>query len=191
MDRQQSALREACAHGIATAMKTSLAVVVLAAGAGTRMKSALPKVLHPLAGWPMIRHVLDNVGKLRPVRVIGVIAQGRKPWRRLSRPIPPSSKRKPLGTGHAAKAALGALKGHAGRSWWSFGDAPLVTAGSMKRLVAACARQKAAVGVLGFRAHDPSPYGRLVTGSDGGLEKIVESRDCSERKGASISAIPA
>ena len=61
-----------------------------------------------------------------------------------------------------------------------FGDAPLVTAGSMKRLIAACARKKASVGVLGFRAHDPSPYGRLVVGGDGGLEKIVESRDCSD-----------
>ena len=71
-------MQEADARGIATAMKTSLAVVVLAAGAGTRMKSALPKVLHPLAGWPMIRHVLGNVGKLRPACVIGVIAPGSK-----------------------------------------------------------------------------------------------------------------
>ena len=59
-------------------MKSSIAVVVLAAGAGTRMKSALPKVLHPLAGWPMLRHVLDNVGRLRPGRIVGVISPGAK-----------------------------------------------------------------------------------------------------------------
>ena len=57
-------------------MKSPIAVVVLAAGAGTRMKSALPKVLHPLAGWPMLRHVLDNVGRLKPSRIVGVIAPG-------------------------------------------------------------------------------------------------------------------
>jgi len=161
-------------------MKTSLAVVVLAAGAGTRMKSALPKVLHPLAGWPMIRHVLDNVGKLRPARVVGVIAPGSKAVAQAFSPHPIVNQAKPLGTGHAAKAALGVLKGHVGPVLVVFGDAPLVTAGSMKRLVAACVRKKASVGVLGFRARDPSPYGRLVVDSDGGLEKIVESRDCSD-----------
>ena len=57
-------------------MKSSIAVVVLAAGAGTRMKSALPKVLHPLANWPMLRHVLANVMALKPARVVGVVAPG-------------------------------------------------------------------------------------------------------------------
>ena len=161
-------------------MKVTLAVVVLAAGAGTRMKSALPKVLHPLAGWPMLRHVLDNVGKLRPARVIGVIAPGAEAVAQAFAPHATVVQAKPLGTGHATKAALGALKGHAGPVLVVFGDAPLVTAGSMKRLIAACVRRKAAVGVLGFRARDPSPYGRLIIGSDGGLEKIVESRDCSD-----------
>src|SRR5438132_263015 len=52
-------------------MKSPIAVVVLAAGAGTRMKSAVPKVLHPLAGWPMVRHVLENVARLRPARIVG------------------------------------------------------------------------------------------------------------------------
>src|SRR5476651_602046 len=95
-------------------MKSSVAVVVLAAGAGARMKSALPKVLHPLAGWPMLRHVLDNVGKLRPERVIGVIAPGGKAVARAFAPHPTVVQARPLGTGHAAKAALVALKDHAG-----------------------------------------------------------------------------
>jgi bifunctional UDP-N-acetylglucosamine pyrophosphorylase / glucosamine-1-phosphate N-acetyltransferase len=163
-------------------MKISVAVVVLAAGAGTRMKSALPKVLHRLAGWPMLTHVLDNVGKLRPAHVIGVIAPGAKAVAHAFEPHLTVVQAKPLGTGHAVKAALNALEDHRGPVLVVFGDAPLVTTASMKRLIAACVRQKAAVGVLGFRARDPSPYGRLVLGSDGGLERIVESRDCSEEE---------
>ena len=57
-------------------MKSPIAVVVLAAGAGKRMKSALPKVLHPLAGWPMMRHVLENARSLKPSRIVGVVAPG-------------------------------------------------------------------------------------------------------------------
>ncbi|MBX9946234.1 MAG: bifunctional UDP-N-acetylglucosamine diphosphorylase/glucosamine-1-phosphate N-acetyltransferase GlmU [Reyranella sp.] len=159
-------------------MTSSLAVVVLAAGAGTRMKSKLPKVLHPLAGWPMLRHVLDNVGRLKPARIVGVISPGAGAVDAAFAPHPTVVQRKPLGTGDAAKAALGALKGHRGPVLVVFGDAPLVTAASMQRLVAACRRRGAAVGVLGFTAHDPSPYGRLIV-HDGVLEKIVESRDAN------------
>lgn len=157
-------------------MTSSIAVVVLAAGAGTRMKSSLHKVLHPLAGWPMLRHVLDNAGRLKPSLVVGVIAPGATSVAAAFAPHPTVVQKKPLGTGDAAKAALGALKGHRGPVLVVFGDAPLVTASSMKRLVAACRRTRAAVGVLGFRARDPSPYGRLIV-RDGVLEKIVESKD--------------
>jgi len=157
-------------------MKSPVAVVVLAAGAGTRMKSALPKVLHSLAGWPMLRHVLDNVARLKPARVVGVVAPGAKEVAAAFAPHATVVQRRPLGTGHAARAALPALKGHRGPVLVVFGDAPLVTAASMKKLVDACAREKAAVGVLGFKASDPTPYGRLIV-REGVLEKIVESRD--------------
>ncbi|MGQ0582787.1 MAG: bifunctional UDP-N-acetylglucosamine diphosphorylase/glucosamine-1-phosphate N-acetyltransferase GlmU [Reyranella sp.] len=164
-------------------MKSSIAVVVLAAGAGTRMKSALPKVLHPLAGWPMLRHVLDNVGRLKPNRIVGVISPGAKAVAQAFAPHPSAIQRRPVGTGDAAKAALGALKGHQGPVLVVFGDAPLVTTASMQRLVAACRKEKAAVGVLGFIARDPSPYGRLIVRS-GQLEKIVESKDADEAEKA-------
>jgi bifunctional UDP-N-acetylglucosamine pyrophosphorylase/glucosamine-1-phosphate N-acetyltransferase len=157
-------------------MKSSIAVVVLAAGAGTRMKSALPKVLHPLAGWPMLRHVLDNVGRLKPALVVGVISPGASAVAAAFAPHPTVVQKQPLGTGDAAKAALGVLKGHRGPVLVVFGDAPLVTTASMKKLIAACTRTKAAVGVLGFKAADPTPYGRLIV-HDGQLEKIVESKD--------------
>lgn len=159
-------------------MTSSIAVVVLAAGAGTRMKSSLPKVLHPLAGWPMVRHVLDHAARLKPSRIVGVISPGADAVAAAFAPHPTAVQRRPLGTADAAMAALGALKGHRGPVLVAFGDAPLVTAASMRRLVAACRRTGAAVGVLGFRAHDPSPYGRLIVRS-GVLERIVESKDAN------------
>jgi bifunctional UDP-N-acetylglucosamine pyrophosphorylase/glucosamine-1-phosphate N-acetyltransferase len=157
-------------------MKSPIAVVVLAAGAGTRMKSATPKVLHPLAGWPMLRHVLENAARLKPAKVVGVVASGALKVAAAFAPHPTVVQTRPLGTGDATKAALGALKGHHGPVLVVFGDAPLVTTATMRALLVACARAKAAVGVLGFRAADPTPYGRLIV-RDGELEKIVESKD--------------
>ncbi len=157
-------------------MKSPIAVVVLAAGAGTRMKSATPKVLHPLAGRPMVRHVLDNVARLKPVKIVGVVAPGARDVTRAFAPHPTVVQRQALGTGHAAKAALGELKGHRGPVLVVYGDAPLLTAASLERLIKTCLSERAAVGVLGFAARDPSPYGRLIV-RDGVLEKIVESRD--------------
>lgn len=160
-------------------MKSPIAVVVLAAGAGTRMKSALPKVLHPLANRPMLRHVLDNVAALKPARVVGVVAPGARDVVAAFAPHATVVQKKPLGTGDAARAALGALRGHTGPVLVVFGDAPLVTSTSLKRLLSACAKERAAVGALGFVAGDPSPYGRLIV-HRGMLEKIVESKDADE-----------
>lgn len=157
-------------------MKAPIAAVVLAAGAGTRMKSTLPKVLHQVANKPMVRHVLDTVARLKPARVVGVIAPGAERVAAAFAPHPTAVQRMPLGTGDAAKAALPALEGHSGPVLIVYADSPLLTAESLSRLVQACRGRKAAVGVLGFRARDPSPYGRLIL-SDGGLEKIVESKD--------------
>jgi len=157
-------------------MKSPIAVVVLAAGAGTRMKSALPKVLHPLAGWPMVRHVLENAARLKPIRIVGVVAPGAKEVAMAFAPHPAVVQRKPRGTGDAAKAALPALEGHRGPVLVVFGDAPLITTSTLRRLVEECRKAKAAVGVLGFVAKDPTPYGRLIV-NDGMLERIVESKD--------------
>jgi bifunctional UDP-N-acetylglucosamine pyrophosphorylase/glucosamine-1-phosphate N-acetyltransferase len=164
-------------------MKPPIAVVVLAAGAGTRMKSAIPKVLHPLAGWPMVRHVLENVRRLRPARIVGVVAPGAKDVAAAFAPHPTAVQRRPRGTGDAAKAALAALKGHRGPVLVVYADAPLLTAATLQRLVTACRKEKAAVGVLGFVARDPTPYGRLIM-HRGALEKIVESRDADESEKA-------
>jgi bifunctional UDP-N-acetylglucosamine pyrophosphorylase/glucosamine-1-phosphate N-acetyltransferase len=164
-------------------MKPPVAVVVLAAGAGTRMKSAIPKVLHPLAGWSMPRHVLENVRRLRPARIVGVVAPGARDVAAAFAPHPTVVQRRPRGTGDAAKAALAALKGHRGPVLVVYADAPLLTTATLQRLVAACRKEKAAVGVLGFVARDPAPYGRLIM-HRGALEKIVESRDADESEKA-------
>lgn len=160
-------------------MKSPVAVVILAAGAGTRMKSALPKVLHRLAGWSMLRHVLENVARLKPVLVVGVVAPGARDVAAGFAPHPTVVQKKPLGTGDATKAALGVLAGHRGPVLVVYADTPLIRSSTLQRLVEACRREKAAVGVLGFTARDPSPYGRLIV-RDGVLEKIVEGRDANE-----------
>ena len=164
-------------------MKSPIAVVVLAAGAGTRMKSALPKVLHPVAGMPMLAHVLASAARLKPAKIIGVTSPGATSVASAFAPHPTAVQKKAQGTGDAAKAALPAIAGHAGPVLVIFGDCPLITSASLQRLLQACRRAGAAVGVLGFRARDPSPYGRLVV-KDGALEKIVESKDANAEEKA-------
>jgi bifunctional UDP-N-acetylglucosamine pyrophosphorylase/glucosamine-1-phosphate N-acetyltransferase len=164
-------------------MPHPLAVVVLAAGAGTRMKSDLPKVLHPVAGWPMVRHVLAAAEALRPARIVVVGPPGRDDVARAVAPHRSVVQDRPLGTGDALRAALPALRGFADDVMVVFGDSPLLTPASLRRLLAArrrtAGRNRIALGVLGFRAADPTPYGRLVCGPTGDLERIVEARDAS------------
>lgn len=159
-------------------MKSPLAVVVLAAGAGTRMKSAIPKVLHPVAGKPMLAHVLASVARLKPAKVVGVIAPGAGTVAKAFAPHPTAVQKAALGTGDAVKAALPNLKGHTGPVLVVYGDSPLITTASLQRLLESCRKAKASVGVLGFVAKDPSPYGRLIVNGDA-LEKIVESKDAN------------
>src|SRR5262245_44070261 len=160
------------------AMKSPVAVVVLAAGAGTRMKSSLPKVLHPLAGWPMLRHVLETAAQLEPSRIVGVVAPDAESVAKAFAPHPTVVQDKPLGTGHATRAALSALDGHHGPVLVVYADCPLVTSSTLGMLVEACHERQAAVGVLGFVSGDPDPYGRLIV-CNGVLEKIVEARDAN------------
>jgi len=166
-----------------TGMKSPLAVVVLAAGAGTRMKSAVPKVLHPVAGKPMLAHVLASVARLKPAKVVGVIAPGAETVAKAFAPHPTAVQKKALGTGDAVKAALAALRGHSGPVLVVYGDSPLITTASLQRLLESCRKTGASVGVLGFIARDPSPYGRLIV-KDGALEKIVESKDANPEEKA-------
>jgi len=162
---------------------TKTAAVVLAAGLGTRMKSAIPKVLHPLAGRPMILHLLATLkrAKLNP-RVV-VVGPRMQAVADAVKPHPTVVQRPALGTGHAVMAAKGALAKFNGDVLVVFGADPLIRPETIARMVAARrARPKPAVVVLGFRAADPGDYGRLVVGRDGRLEAIVEARDATAKQ---------
>jgi bifunctional UDP-N-acetylglucosamine pyrophosphorylase/glucosamine-1-phosphate N-acetyltransferase len=163
-------------------MSAPLTVVVLAAGKGTRMRSGLPKVLHRVAGRPMIGHVLAAAAALEPVRTVVVLAPGMTEVEaELARSAlaPAVAIQEPaLGTGHALMAARERLAPE-GRVLVLYGDTPLVTALTLRRLLVAVEEAGAAVGVLGMRPPDTTGYGRLAFGSQG-LDAIVEERHADE-----------
>ncbi|HUK58137.1 MAG TPA: bifunctional UDP-N-acetylglucosamine diphosphorylase/glucosamine-1-phosphate N-acetyltransferase GlmU [Stellaceae bacterium] len=157
-----------------------LAVVVLAAGKGTRMRSALPKVLHAIANRPLIAHVMNAVAALAPMRTIAVLAPGMDGVAAAAAPAEIVLQHEQRGTAHAVLAAKKALDGFAGDVLVLNGDGPLVTTATLAALVAERRRAKAAVAVLGMRPADAGPYGRLVTAADGTLTAIVEAADASD-----------
>ena len=159
------------------------AAIVLAAGKGTRMKSDLPKVLHRVAGRPMILHLLDALDDAGVTRRAVVIAPGMDGVAAAVAPAPVAIQAEPLGTGHAALAARDALDGFEGDILVLFGDTPLLAPETVRRMLAA-RRGGSALVALGFRPADPAEYGRLAVGGDGRLRSIVEYRDASEEQRA-------
>ncbi|BBK41263.1 bifunctional protein GlmU [Allostella vacuolata] len=152
--------------------------IVLAAGEGTRMRSDRPKVLHPVAGRPMVRHVLDAVAGAGIGRVAVVVGPGMDQLTRAVAPHPTVVQHDRRGTAHAVLAARAAIAAGADDVVVLIGDAPLVTSATIARLLEE-RRRGAAVAVLGFRPADPGPYGRFVLDADGTLARIVEARDAS------------
>jgi bifunctional UDP-N-acetylglucosamine pyrophosphorylase/glucosamine-1-phosphate N-acetyltransferase len=166
-----------------------LAVVVLAAGQGTRMKSALPKVLHNIAGRPMLGHVLAVARALGAERMVVITAPGAEPVAACAKAwgVETAVQDRQLGTGHAVLAARAALGAFAGDVLVLFGDAPLLTAATLGRLVAGL--ETADIAALGFQAADPTGYGRMVMDGDA-LVRIVEQKDATpdERRITSVFA---
>ena len=152
--------------------------IILAAGKGTRMKSRRPKVLHALAGRPMVLHVLDAARRARFGRAVVVIGPGMDEVGRAVAPAEVAVQSEQLGTGHAVLQARAALKGFSGDAAVLFADTPLLTPQTLRRVMAA-RRRGAAIAVLGFEPRDPGAYGRLVLAKDGALEAIVEYKDAS------------
>lgn len=161
--------------------RTPLACVILAAGKGTRMKSALSKVMHPLAGRPMLGWLLDTVRALQPDRVVVVTAPDAPDVRAFAAPHDTVIQHERRGTGDAVKAALPALEGFAGDVLILLGDMPLLSAGTLRALVAARRRdERTGLSVLGgVYAHDTPPFGRLILNEDGALARIVEYKDAT------------
>ena len=168
-------------------MPLPLCVIVLAAGKGTRMRNPLPKTLHPLAGWPLIGHVLETAAELAPARAVLVLAEGMEEVAavaRRSRLAPAVAiQDAPLGTGHALLAARGELPAD-GTVLVLFGDTPLLTPATLRRLVERREELGAAVAVLGIRPQDPAGYGRLRL-EGGALIEIVEERHADDALRAS------
>ncbi|HEX2645746.1 MAG TPA: bifunctional UDP-N-acetylglucosamine diphosphorylase/glucosamine-1-phosphate N-acetyltransferase GlmU [Candidatus Dormibacteraeota bacterium] len=165
--------------------RSRLAVIILAAGEGSRLNSARPKVLHEVAGQPMIRHVIDALTPCEPVATVVVVGRGMEPLARAVAPATCVIQDQPRGTGDAVCAARSALADLLGRRDIEtilvlFGDTPLLRSETIAALLDA--RGDTAVAVAGFRPADPGPYGRLVLGPDGELRRIVEARDAGAKE---------
>jgi bifunctional UDP-N-acetylglucosamine pyrophosphorylase / glucosamine-1-phosphate N-acetyltransferase len=159
----------------------SLAIVILAAGKGTRMKSDLPKVLHPLLGRPLLSHVLENAKRLHPEKTVVVIGHQAELVRTAcARPGLLFVEQVPqLGTGHAVRQAAKELDHFPGTILVLSGDIPLVSGETLKGLIRAHRRTGAPVTLLSTRLEEPRGYGRIVRDDRGGLLRIREEKDAS------------
>lgn len=156
-------------------------VVILAAGMGTRMNSDLPKVMHKIAGAPMVVHAMKSGDSLFPDRVVVVAGHGAEMVGKAAQDWNPDAmiavQAEQLGTAHAVAQAAPALDGFSGNVVVLYGDTPFITPETLEAMIAA--RADHAIVVLGFDAADPGRYGRLITSGDI-LTEIVEFKDAAE-----------
>ena len=157
-------------------MAGALNVVILAAGQGTRMRSAIPKPLHRLGGKPLLAHVIDGAAGLQPDRIVVVCGHGAGPVRAAfsEAPIDWVEQREQLGSGHAVIQALPAIDPEA-RVLVLYSDVPLVTGETLQRLVA----DDDGVSLLTSEVEDPLGYGRIIRDSSGAVAGIVEHADAT------------
>lgn len=158
-----------------------LAAIILAAGQGTRMKSDLHKVLHPIAGRPMLLHLIASVEELSPAHTIVVAGARREQVEAAVQPLGVAVvvQAEQLGTGHAVRMAEEALAGFVGNVLILYGDVPLVGSATMRRMIEALNRDGSPIAVvLGFRPPVPGAYGRVIA-HDGNIDRMVEAKDAS------------
>jgi bifunctional UDP-N-acetylglucosamine pyrophosphorylase / glucosamine-1-phosphate N-acetyltransferase len=164
------------------------AVIVLAAGEGTRMKAPLPKVLHEVCGRSMLGHVIAAAAELRPGRLIVVTGHSRgQVALHLATHAPEAEvvvQQHQGGTGHAVRTVIEAVGLIPGTVVVTYADTPLLRSGTLAELVAAHQEQGAAVTVLTARVADPAGYGRIIRDEAGACAGIVEEADASERQRA-------
>ncbi|KVG25008.1 bifunctional UDP-N-acetylglucosamine diphosphorylase/glucosamine-1-phosphate N-acetyltransferase GlmU [Burkholderia ubonensis] len=163
-------------------------IVILAAGTGKRMRSALPKVLHPLAGRPLLSHVIATARALQPSRLVVVVGHGAEQVQAaVAAPdVQFAVQAEQLGTGHAVRQALPLLD-PAQPTLVLYGDVPLTRVSTLERLVAAA--RDGRYGILTVTLDDPTGYGRIVRDPAGFVTRIVEQKDASpeEQKIAEIN----
>jgi bifunctional UDP-N-acetylglucosamine pyrophosphorylase/glucosamine-1-phosphate N-acetyltransferase len=156
--------------------ETKLAAVVMAAGLGTRMRSSVPKHLHPLLGRRMVDWVVGTVRELGADPVVVVTSpSGEAQYDGVALAI----QDQPLGTGDAVRSARSTLDGHGGDVLVLSGDAPLVTPALLRELLDTHRGDDVWATVLSFEPGDPTPYGRVLRNGDGRLEAIVEASDAT------------
>jgi bifunctional UDP-N-acetylglucosamine pyrophosphorylase/glucosamine-1-phosphate N-acetyltransferase len=164
-------------------MKTNLnyskASIILGAGKGTRMKSSKPKVLHEVAGLPMIAHVMAACGDINPDHMVVVVGPDMDDLSQAVKPAKTVVQTEQLGTGHAALCAQTILKDFDGYVYVLLGDTPLIREDSLESLHHAAI--ETGLAVLGFEATDPTGYGRLI-GDDDYIDAIVEDKDCDDNQ---------
>ena len=156
----------------------NLAVVILAAGKGTRMKSDLPKVLHPIAGRPMVQHVVDAAGALDPDNTVLIYGHGGDAVRQAvtgSR-LQWAEQAEQLGTGHAVAQALPHLEEDV--VLVLYGDVPLIQPQTLRDFVAR--GDDPSLALMTLTLDDPSGYGRVIRDGDGKVRRVVEQKDASD-----------
>lgn len=161
----------------------SCAVLILAAGLGTRMKSSLPKVLHEVAGRPLLGHVLETARGLSPERIVAVVGHGAElvKERLGGSDVAWAIQKEQKGTAHAVQCALPALEGFEGPLLILCGDVPLLKRETLEKLLDQHRREENAVTVLSMALPEPYGYGRMVRGKKGNvLKRIVEEKDASK-----------
>jgi len=170
----------------------ALYAIVLAAGKGTRMKSDLAKVLHPVFFTPMVCHVLEAVKHLNPAKTVVITGhQAEQVEAALaSFPVHFARQHQQLGTGHAVLMAEKVLSPHAGTALILCGDTPLVRPATLTAMLDSHHRQQSVLSVMTTIVEDPCNYGRIVTNTQGGIERIVEEKDASsdERRIREVNA---
>jgi bifunctional UDP-N-acetylglucosamine pyrophosphorylase/glucosamine-1-phosphate N-acetyltransferase len=157
-----------------------LATVILAAGQGTRMKSDLPKVLHPIVGRPMVAYVIDTaiaLGDPQPTLVVGYGAD--RVRQQIGDRVRYVDQPQQLGTGHAVMQTRGALEGHSDVVLVLYGDTPFVTVETLQAMLDTHAQSAATITLLTFRPPDPLRYGRIIRGGSGRVINIVEYKEAT------------
>ncbi|MBT2184988.1 bifunctional UDP-N-acetylglucosamine diphosphorylase/glucosamine-1-phosphate N-acetyltransferase GlmU, partial [Bacillus subtilis] len=157
--------------------------VVLAAGQGTRMKSKLYKVLHPVCGKPMVEHVVDEALKLSLSKLVTIVGHGAEEVKKqLGDKSEYALQAKQLGTAHAVKQAQPFLADEKGVTIVICGDTPLLTAETMEQMLKEHTQREAKATILTAVAEDPTGYGRIIRSENGAVQKIVEHKDASEEE---------
>ena len=152
--------------------------IILAAGKGTRMKSKLYKVLHPVSGQPMVEHIINRVSETNPDQLITIVGHGAEQVKaQLGERSEYALQAEQLGTGHAVLQAASFLQGKEGTTLVISGDTPLLTTETLNNLFEYHQGKNASATILTAQAEDPTGYGRIIRDHIGIVEKIVEQKD--------------